>query len=126
MTIAYWCVLAALLMPYVTVGIAKWSADYDNAAPRDWLANRTGHAKRAHAAHLNHFESLPGFAAAVIIAHLAGAAQGWVDGLAVAYIALRVGYTAAYVGNWPTLRSLLWIAALACVIGLFIAAAVGR
>lgn len=126
MTLAYWCVLAAILLPFVTVGIAKWSVDYDNAAPRDWLAGRSGRAKRAHHAHLNHFESLPGFAAAVIIAHLAGAAQGWVDGLAVAYVALRVGYTAAYVGDQPTLRSLLWIGALACVVGLFVAAALGR
>lgn len=123
MTIAYWCVLAAILLPYVTIGVAKWSADYDNAAPRDWLANRTGAAKRALHAHLNHFESLPGFAAAVVIAHLAGAAQAWVDGLAILYIALRIAYTAAYVGDRPTLRTVLWIAALGCVIGLFVAAA---
>lgn len=122
MTIAYWCVLVAIVLPYVTVGIAKWSADYDNAAPRDWLAARTGKAKRALHAHLNHFESLPGFAAAVVIAHLAGATQAWVDGLAALYIALRIGYTAAYVTDKPTLRSVLWIAALGCVIGLFVAA----
>ena len=123
MTIAFWCVLGAILLPYVTVGIAKWSRDYDNAAPRDWLATRTGAARRAHSAHLNHFESLPGFAAAVIVAHLTGAAQGWADGLALCYLALRIGYTAAYVGNQPALRSALWLGALTCVIGLFVAAA---
>ena len=126
MSIAFWCVLGAILLPYVTVGIAKWSRDYDNAAPREWLATRTGAARRAHSAHLNHFESLPGFAAAVIIAHLAGATQGWVDALSVAYLALRIGYTAAYVGDRPTLRSLLWMAALGCVIALFVAAAAAR
>ena len=66
------------------------------------------------------------FAAAVIIAHLAGATQGWVDALSVVYLALRIGYTVAYVGDRPTLRSLLWVAALGCVIALFVAAATAR
>jgi uncharacterized MAPEG superfamily protein len=34
-----------------------------------------------------------------------------------------LAYGVAYIQNWPTLRSLLWAAALGCVIGLFVAAA---
>lgn len=126
MTIAFWCVLAAILLPYVTVGIAKWSRRYDNNAPRDWLATLEGRAKRAYHAHLNHFEALPAFAAAVIVAHLARAPQGWADGIAVAFVALRVAYTWAYLEDRATLRSLLWMGGIACVAGLFVAAAATR
>jgi uncharacterized MAPEG superfamily protein len=126
MTIAYWCVLAAILLPYGTVGIAKWSRHYDNNAPRDWLAGLEGRRKRAYHAHLNHFEAMPAFAAAVIIAHLCKAPQGWVDALAGAWVLLRVVYTWAYLADRATLRSLVWMVALACVAGLFVAAAAGR
>ena len=34
MTIAYWCVLIAGLLPYVAAGIAKWDRTYDNRDPR--------------------------------------------------------------------------------------------
>ena len=126
MTFAFWCVLAAILLPYGTVGIAKWSRHYDNHSPRDWLAGLEGRRKRAYHAHLNHFEALPAFAAAVIIAHLAGASQAWVDGLAAAWVLQRVAYTWAYLADRAGLRSLLWAGALACVAGLFVAAALGR
>ncbi len=38
MTAAFWCVLAAIILPVATVGIAKWTRRYDNLAPRDWEA----------------------------------------------------------------------------------------
>lgn len=123
MTIAYWCVLAAILLPYATVGVAKWDRRYDNRQPRDWLATLEGRARRAVHAHQNHFESLPGFAAAVVIAHVAHAPQAWVDGLALAWVAIRLAYTWTYLEDRATARSLLWMGALACVIGLFAAAA---
>jgi len=126
MTFAYWCVLAGILLPYGTVGIAKWSRHYDNTDPRGWEAGLEGRRKRAHHAHLNHFEALPAFAAAVIIAHLCQAPQGWVDGLAGAWVLLRVAYTWAYLADRATARSLIWMGALACVAGLFVAAAAGR
>ncbi|HRE14826.1 MAG TPA: MAPEG family protein [Usitatibacteraceae bacterium] len=125
MTFAFWCVLAAILLPYGTVGIAKWSSRYDNHAPRDWLAGLEGRRKRAFHAHLNHFEALPAFASGVVIAHLARAPQGWVDGLAGAFVLLRVAYTWAYLEDRATLRSILWIGGLACVCGLFVAASAG-
>lgn len=126
MTTAYWCVLAAILLPYATVGLAKWDRRYDNRLPRDWLASLEGRARRAFHAHQNHFEALPAFAAAVIIAHQAHASRGWVDGLALAFIAFRLAYTWAYVADKASLRSLLWFGGLACVIGLFLAASAAR
>lgn len=124
MTVAYWCILVAALLPYVFTGIAKSAGGYDNRDPRAWLARREGLHARAHAAQLNGYETFPAFAAAVIVAHVTGgAAQGTIDTLAVAYVLLRLGYGAAYVTDRATARSLLWTGAQACMIGLFVAAA---
>jgi uncharacterized MAPEG superfamily protein len=125
-TIAYWCVLAAILLPYIWTGVAKASSGFkprDNHNPRDYLDKLEGPAKRAHWAQLNTFESIPGFMAAVIIAHLAQAPQGWVDGLALAYIGLRLAYGVLYITDQAALRTLVWAAGLACIAGLFIVAA---
>jgi uncharacterized MAPEG superfamily protein len=124
MTIAYWCVLAAALLPYVFTGIAKFGErPYDNRTPRLFLESLEGRQQRAHWAQLNSFEAFPPFAAAVIIAHLCEVPQGSIDTLAVAFVGLRVIYGWAYVADRPNLRSLVWIGALACVVALFVIAA---
>lgn len=123
MTTAYWMVLVAGLMPYWPTAVSKWRKTYDNAMPRAGLETLSPQRQRAYWAQLNAFEAFPLFAAAVIIAHLAGAAQATVDGLAVAFVVLRVLYTLAYIYDRPTLRSLLWVAAVGCVVALFVAAA---
>jgi uncharacterized MAPEG superfamily protein len=120
MTLGYWMVLAAGILPYVSIVVAKWGRDYDNAAPRVGLERLGGLRQRAYWAHLNGFEAFPLFAAAVIIAHLAHAPQQWLDGLALGFVLLRVVYTFCYIYDKPTLRSLAWAAAFLCVIGLFI------
>ena len=56
MSIAYWCLLAGGLFPYLYVGIAKANSAYDNADPRR-LDQYVGLAQRAHAAHHNSFEA---------------------------------------------------------------------
>jgi uncharacterized MAPEG superfamily protein len=123
MTFAYWMVLAAALLPYFTVAVAKWRPDYDNAAPRAGIERLPPLRQRAYWAHLNGFEAFAPFAAAVVIAHLAGAAQHHIDALAGGFIALRIAYTLCYLYDRPTLRSIAWSAAFACVVGLFAAAA---
>lgn len=123
MTTAYWCVLAAALLPYLTVAFAKSRGDFDNAAPRAWLARLEGWRARAHWAHQNAFEAFPPFAAAVIIAHLAQAPQNRVDALALGFVAARLLYSAFYILDRPALRSLVWTAGFACVVGLFVIAA---
>lgn len=130
MTVAYWCVLAAIFLPYACFGIARnrgRASDgrslRDNRRPRDFPNHIEGVAKRAWDAQLNSFESLPGFAAAVVIAHLASAPQGEIDVLAVAWVVARVVYVAFYLADRPALRSAAQFVSLACVLGLFIAAA---
>lgn len=126
MTTAYWCVLAAALMPYLTVALAKYNRTYNNRSPRDWESKLEGRSRRAVFAHQNHFEAFAPFAAAVIIAHLAGASQAAVDGIAAAFIGARLAYTWAYLADRHALRSALWMAGFACVIALFAAAALAR
>lgn len=123
MTFAYWCVLASAIMPMVWTAAAKSRRDFDNASPRDWLAGLEGWRRRANSAQANAWEAFGPFAAAVIIAHLAGAPQPRIDALAGAFVAARAAYGILYIANLPTLRSLVWLAGLGCVIGLFVIAA---
>lgn len=120
MSIAYTCVAIAGLMPYLWVGYAKFAGrGYDNRTPRPFLATLTGARQRAHWAQLNAFEAFPLFAAAVIMAQTSGVAQARVDQLACAFVLLRLAYGVSYIGDRPTLRSLLWSLALLSVIALF-------
>ena len=59
MTIAYWCVFVAALLPYLIVIIAKAGKHFDNHAPRMQLANALGWRQRLNWAHLNAFEAFP-------------------------------------------------------------------
>ncbi|MFN7753478.1 MAG: MAPEG family protein [Pseudomonadota bacterium] len=122
---AFWMVLVAALIPYFTVAVSKYRPDYDNAAPRAQAERSGGARQRAWWAHLNAFEAFPPFAAGVIIAHMTGASPVLVDGLAVAFVLLRVLYAVLYVTDRPTARSLVWTAAFGCVVGLFVVAALG-
>ena len=107
MQLAFWCVLAMGLMPIATVAIAKWGG-LDNHAPRDWAQSIDGYRRRAYAAHLNHFEAFPLFAAAVLVASTQGAPMITVNALAVSVVLTRLAYTACYVADAATLRSLMW------------------
>jgi uncharacterized MAPEG superfamily protein len=120
MTIAYWCVLFMGLLPIVAAGIAKKGFDsYDNSAPRQWLAKQTGFRARANAAQANLFESLPLFFAAIIIAVMSNAPQDRVDLLALGFVLTRIAYLACYIADWPTTRSIVWLAGLVCVVAIF-------
>lgn len=128
MTIAYWCVLAAIVLPYVATIWAKASAGnftpQDNHDPRTFLASVQGVSKRADNAQKNGFEITPAFAAAVIIAHLAGGAeQGLLDQLAMAFVISRVLYTLCYITDWALLRSLVWFVGVGLIVSLFVVAA---
>jgi uncharacterized MAPEG superfamily protein len=127
MTLALWMVLLAGLMPYLTVGFAKFSGGrYDNNHPRQWAAGLEGFRARAYAAHQNHFEFFPFFAAAVIIAEMKTGGSGLMNGLAIAAIAARIAYTFCYLKNHANLRSLCWFIGILCITGLFVLAAGGK
>jgi len=125
-TLAYWCLLAAALLPIACAGLAKAGkfgiprrdGGYDNTNPRNWLARQKDWRARANAAQANSFEALPLFMAAVIIAHQLGANQARVDILAFMFVVLRILYIMMYVSDMATARSVMWVAALLVNIGI--------
>ena len=129
-TVAYWCLLAAVLLPYACAYLAKahgfrkrrGQGGYDNADPRGWLAQQAGFSARANAAQANSFEALPFFIGAVIIAQQLGAAQTRLDILAVLFVTLRIIYIAMYVAGLPTMRSAMWAAAFLANVGILLSA----
>ncbi|WP_162583793.1 MAPEG family protein [Variovorax sp. PBS-H4] len=124
LTLAYWCVLAAALLPYVAAYIAKAGSfrGRDNQAPREWMTRQAGWRARALAAQNNIFEGLAFFVGAVVIAHQLGAVQARLDMLAAAYVLLRIVYIAFYILGLGTARSAAWALAFALNVAiLFIA-----
>jgi uncharacterized MAPEG superfamily protein len=121
MTGAEWCLFGAVLLYLLTLAPTKGLAprEFDNANPRDPKFFELPVRKRALGAHINGIETFPFFAAAVVLAEFRNAPQDWVDGLALAFLITRVGFVAAYVGNRPTLRTVLWNTAFAFNLGLF-------
>jgi len=124
MTIAYWALLAAIFLPYLFIGIAKFTGGFgpkENHFPREWLENQSGVQKRAYWAQLNSFEVTPPFLAAVIIAHQIGsAAQSTIDWIAVAFVVSRLLFGICYIKDWASLRTLVWAIGIACIVALFI------
>lgn len=120
LTVAYWCVVVAALLPLVCAGMAKWGmfararrdGGYDNHLPRAWLANQKDWRARANAAQANSFEALPLFIGAVIIAHQHAAVQTRLDVLAFGFVVLRLVYILLYVADLANARSLVWLLAL--------------
>jgi uncharacterized MAPEG superfamily protein len=124
-SIAYWCVLIAALLPYVWTVVAKSRGErYDNREPRTWLARQDDpRIRRANAAQLNAFEAFPAFAAGVVLAHVAGVADARIALLAVLFVIARVLHGVFYVAGLASPRSLVWFAGLACVVALLVQAA---
>ena len=126
MLIAKWCVLAACVLPVLTVGLAKASTarmsrkqgGYDNNNPREWAEKLSGWQQRASAAQANGFEALPLFIAGVLFAQMAQADQARIDMLALSFVGIRLAYVAAYLANQGSLRTLIWTAGLGVSIAL--------
>lgn len=125
MTLAYACIAVAALLPYVWTAIAKSAAPkYDNRDPRQWLVKQDNpRVQRANAAHLNAFEAFAPFAAAVLMAQLAGVDPQRIGLLAVVFVVLRIAHGIAYLSGHHRARSLVWIGGLACVLTLMVQAA---
>ena len=129
-TVAYWCVLIAVLLPYACAYLAKYQGfgkprkqgGFDNQDPRGWLARQDGWKSRANAAQANSFEALPFFIGAVIIAHQLGAPQTRLDILAVLFVTLRVIYIVMYVAGLPTTRSAIWALAFVANLAILLSA----
>ncbi|WDE98987.1 MAPEG family protein [Lentisphaera profundi] len=119
MTIGYSSILIYLLISYAFVAYAKFArAGYDNQQPRIYLNSLSGKAQRAHWAHQNSLEAMAPFCAGVIIAHLVGLNQVYLDTAALTFCGLRLLYGYFYIQNLSKLRSLAW--ALALILNIYL------
>jgi uncharacterized MAPEG superfamily protein len=125
-TVAYWCLLAAALLPIACAALARWGmtsvparkGGYDSSNPRAWLARQTDWRARANNAQANTFEALPFFFAAVIVAHQLQASQVRLDVFAFVFVVLRIAYIIMYVADMAKSRSAIWFLALLVNIGI--------
>ena len=128
MTTPFWCLLAAILLPYFLAPVGgyfrqKQLGSIDNKNPRAQSAALEGAGARAVAAQSNAWEALPVFASGVIVAHLAGADPGTSAALAITWVIARIVHAVTYVTDLDKLRSLAFLVGIGCVVGLFVAAA---
>jgi uncharacterized MAPEG superfamily protein len=125
MTMAYWCILIAALLPYAWVAVAKTSGQrYDNRDPRSWLARQDNpRAVRANGAQLNAFEAFAPFAASVLMAQAAGVDQARLSTLALVFVGLRFLHGVFYIAGIAALRSLAWAGGYGIVVWLMVQAA---
>ena len=110
MTIAEWCVFGAVMLylltiaPFKAIGFRR----FDNSRPRDPAFFEDPLRARALGAHLNGIETFPFFAAAVLLAEFRASPQHLIDELAILFLIVRIAYVFTYLGDRPTLRSILW------------------
>jgi uncharacterized MAPEG superfamily protein len=121
MTVAEWCVFGALMLYLLTIAPVKWLGfrRFDNSRPRDAAFYHDPIASRALGAHQNGIEAFPFFAVAVLLAEFRGGPQRLVNELAVLFLIVRLAYILTYLGDRPTLRSILWSVGFAINIAIF-------
>jgi len=122
LSLADLCLLGAVGAYLLPIAIAKYAAfkAFDNRRPRDPAFYRDPFRARALWAHQNGIEGFAFFAAAVILAEMRGAGQPLVDGLAAAYLVLRLLYLAFYLADRPSLRSAAWALAFAANVAILL------
>jgi uncharacterized MAPEG superfamily protein len=121
MTIAEWCVFGAVALYLLTIVPIKWIGfrRFDNSRPRDPAFFEDPLRARALGAHQNGIEAFPFFAAAVLLAEFRAAPQNLINELAVLFLIVRIAYVLTYLGNRPSLRSILWNIGFAINIAIF-------
>ena len=121
MTIAEWCIFGTLMLTLLTIASVKWIGyrRFDNSRPRDPDFYDDPIRSRALGAHQNGIEAFPFFAIAVLLAEFRLGHLRLIDELAVLFLIVRIAYVFTYIGNRPTLRSILWSIGFAINIAIF-------
>jgi len=118
--LAYTALLtAALWIPYIVAQVQAngflTPANYLDPTPRKvalW-------GQRAYRAHLNAVEAFAPFAALVLIAQVAGKANGMTAFWAMAFFWLRLVHAIVYLAGFPFIRTLVFTLGFVAVCGLF-------
>ena len=124
LTILAWTLVLAIVQILLPAMLRNRETGLDyNASARDTpspapVGEVTGRLQRAQE---NLFETLPLFAAAVLIAHVAGRNGDLTFWGAALYLAARVVYVPLYAAGIPVIRSLAWTAGLVGLIMILVA-----
>lgn len=124
MNVMFTCLFIAMLLPYlprIFTARAQYYGGYNNHEPRRQQANLTGLGARAVGAHLNSFEALQLFTAAVVIAYVTQVDPAICTQLSVVFIVCRVLYIGLYLADMPTARSTIWTVGFGVTIALAVA-----
>jgi uncharacterized MAPEG superfamily protein len=87
----------------------KQLGSVDNKEPRAQWQQLSGAGARAVAAQGNSWEALAVFSAAVLALFIGGVDLGSLSTLVMIFVALRIAYIPAYIGNIDKLRSVLFL-----------------
>lgn len=124
MTTPFWCLLVAVLLPYVWTGVGVYykkqqfgTIDANHPRAQSAALNEAG--ARANAAQLNAWEALPVFGAAVTVGHLAGADAALSATASLVFVASRTLHGLFYISNRAPLRSLSFTVAFGACLWLF-------
>lgn len=126
MSILLWVLVAIVILPYlariptIRGQIAEGGYDYHN--PRAQQAKLAGLAQRANAAHQNSFEALQLYLAAVIACGFSGLTDGWMQLMALGYLACRIGFIVLYWLDQAYLRSAVWVLGVVLILTMMIRA----
>lgn len=128
MTVPFWCLFAAALIPILLAFAggyfkAQQFGSVDNNNPRAQSAQLTGTGARALAAQSNAWEALAVFAPAVLVNHLGGGDPSTAAAMSYVWIGARVVHAGAYLADVAPVRSLAFLVAMVCAITLFLAPA---
>lgn len=122
MSIELWLLAGSLLLALVQIALASNAAKRQtgiawSVGPRDQPHPLSGVAARLERARRNLMETLPVFAGAVLLVHVAGR-ETWASALgAHMFLWARVAYVPIYAAGVPWLRSIVWcIASLGIVL----------
>ncbi len=117
-----WAIVLGLVHAFATgqVATAQHGFRY-NLGPRDEQKPVTGVPGRVQRAFANYMQSFPFFAAAVLVAHLAGR-HGWETVVgANLYVWARVVYVPLYVFGVPVLRTVAFLVATVGIVMILLA-----
>lgn len=121
-------VIASLLVLCMLPVICAWISGYyrqkqfgkvDNKEPRLQSQQLTGPGARAVGAQANSWEALAVFSAAILAVYIAGIDLDSITTQVMVFVALRIAYIPAYVGDKDMPRSLIFIAGYGICLYLF-------
>ena len=113
-----WAIVLALVQVLLHAGARTRETGLQyNAGARDQVGPQEGAVTgRLRRARDNLYESLPLFAAVVLIAHLAGRENGTTAAAAWTFLAARVIYVPLYALGVPMVRTLVWGVSLLAIV----------